>query len=236
MTNLKLRTNYGTSGSQLGDNFLTRTLYDPRYTYQDQPGATISVLANPDLQWEITKTYSAGVDFGLFNRVTASLDYYQRRSEDLLQKVTLDAVAGFPTQWQNVAVVQNKGFEILVNSDNIVGKNFRWTTSFNISFNKNQIISVANDSLRQGFYNANAFYLFPGDDINSLKAVPFAGVDPETGKPRFENKSSTKKEQDRRYLREFHGRSGRLGRPAPVPAYRELPAEILRRPYQYVLV
>lgn len=188
LSNLKLRTNYGTSGSQLGDNFLTRTLYDPRFTYQNQTAATVSVLGNPDLQWEITKTYSAGVDLGLFNRITASLDYYQRRSEDLLQKVTLDAVAGFPSQWKNVATVQNKGIEVLINSDNITGKNFRWTTSFNISFNKNKIISVANDSLRQGFYNANSFYLFPGDDINSLKAVPYAGVDPQTGKPRFEKR------------------------------------------------
>lgn len=186
LSNLKLRTNYGTSGSQLGDNFLTRTLYDPSYTYQGQGGALISVLANPDLKWEITKTFSAGVDLGLFHTVTASVDFYSRRSEDLLQKVTLDAVSGFPTQWKNVATVQNTGWEVLINSDNISGGKFRWNTSFNISFNKNKIISVANDSLRQGFYNANAFYLFPGDDINSLKAVPYAGVDPETGKPRFE--------------------------------------------------
>lgn len=186
LSNLKLRTNYGTSGSQLGDNFLTRTLYDPRFTYQDQGGAIISVLANPDLQWEITKTYSAGVDLGLFNRVTASIDYYQRRSEDLLQKITPDAVTGIPAQWKNVATVQNKGWEVLLNADNIIRKDFRWTTSFNISFNRNKIINVANDSLRQGFYNANSYYLFPGDDINGLKAVPYAGVDPETGKPRFE--------------------------------------------------
>lgn len=188
LSNLKLRTNYGTSGSQLGDNFLTRTLYDPTYTYQGQGGAIVAVLANPDLKWEITKTFSAGVDLGLFNRVTASVDFYSRRSEDLLQKVTLESVAGFPTQWKNVATVQNRGLEILINSDNITGGKFRWNTSFNISFNKNKIISVANDSLRQGFYNANAFYLFPGDDINSLKAVPYAGVDPETGKPRFEKR------------------------------------------------
>lgn len=186
LSNLKLRSNYGTSGSQLGDNFLTRTLYDPRYTYSGQAGATISVLANPELQWEITKTFSAGADIGLFHKITASIDYYNRRSEDLLQKVTLDAISGFPTQWQNVATVQNKGWEVLINSDNITGKNFRWNTSFNISFNKNRILSVANDSLRQGFYNANSFYLKAGDDINSMKAVKYAGVDPQTGQPRFE--------------------------------------------------
>lgn len=186
LSNLKLRANYGTSGSQLGDNFLTKTLYRPGSTYVNEAAATISVLGNPNLQWEVTKTISTGIDLGLFNRLTASIDLYRRRSEDLLQKVALPALAGFATQWQNVGSVQNEGLEILINSDNIVRKNFRWSMQFNISFNRNQILNVANDSLRQGFYNANSFYLFKGDDINTLKAVKYAGVDAQTGKPLFE--------------------------------------------------
>ncbi len=186
VSNLKLRANYGTSGSQLGDNFLTQTLYDPGATYSGQGAALISILGNPDLRWEITKTYSGGIDLGLFKRINATIDFYSRTSQDLLQKVTLPSLTGFTTQWQNVAEVRNSGLEILVNSDNIVRRNFRWTTSFNISFNKNRILHVANDSLRQGFYNANSFYMFKGDDINTLKAVKYAGVDPQTGKPRFE--------------------------------------------------
>jgi TonB-linked SusC/RagA family outer membrane protein len=186
ISNLKLRANYGTSGSQLGDNFLTQTLYNPGTTYSGQGAAQISILGNPDLRWEVTKTVSGGIDLGLFKRINATVDFYNRRSQDLLQKVTLPSLAGFPTQWQNVGEVRNTGLEILVNSDNIVRKNFRWSTSFNISFNKNRILHVANDSLRQGFYTANSFYLFKGDDINTLKAVKYAGVDPQTGKPLFE--------------------------------------------------
>ena len=186
VSNLKLRINYGTSGSQLGDNFLTQTLYDPRYTYSGQGAATISILGNPSLRWEVTKTISGGIDLGLFKRINATIDFYDRRSQDLLQQVTLPPLAGFPTQWQNVGEVRNSGLEILINSNNIVHKNFRWTTSFNISFNRNRILHVANDSLRQGFYSANSYYMYKGDDINSLKAVKYAGVDPQTGKPRFE--------------------------------------------------
>jgi hypothetical protein len=186
VSNLKVRFNYGTSGSQLGDNFLTQTLYDPRYTYSGQGGATISILGNPNLRWEVTKTTSGGIDLGLFKRINATIDFYDRRSQDLLQNVTLQPLAGFPTQWQNVGSVRNSGLEILINSDNIAHKNFRWTTSFNISFNRNRIISVANDSLRQGFYSQNSYYMYKGDDINSLKAVKYAGIDPQTGKPRFE--------------------------------------------------
>lgn len=186
INNLKWRANYGTSGSQLGDNFLTETLYDPRYTYSGTTAANISVLGNPNVKWEVTKTISAGLEMALFNRVTATVDYYDRRSENLLQKVQLPSIAGFATQWQNVATISNKGLEILINSENIVTRNFRWSSSFNISFNKNRIVSVANDSLRQGFYYANSFYMHPGEDINSLKAVKYAGVDPQTGKPLFE--------------------------------------------------
>lgn len=183
---LKLRANYGTSGSQLGDNFLTRTLYDPRYTYSGAGAATISVLGNPDIRWEVTKSWSAGIDMEFFKRLTATIDVYKRRSQDLLQKVLLPALSGFPTQWQNAATVENKGIELVMNSQNLNRKNFSWSTSFNISFNRNQIVSVANDSLRQGYYPQNSYYLFKGDDINALKAVKYAGVDPQSGKPRFE--------------------------------------------------
>lgn len=185
ISNLKLRNNYGTTGSQLGDNFLTQTLYNPSYTYSGSNAALISVLGNPNLKWEVTKTFSAGIEFGLFKRIDATIDFYNRRSENLLSKVQLPSIAGFPAQWQNTACVNNKGLEVLINSDNIVEKNFSWTSSFNVSLNKNKIISVPNGSLRQG-YGLNRFYLYPGDDINLLKAVKYAGVDPQTGKPQFE--------------------------------------------------
>lgn len=186
LDDLKLRANYGTSGSQLGDNFLTRTLYDPTITYSDNGAANIAVLGNPNLRWEVTKTFSAGVDMQLFRRLTASIDLYNRRSDDLLQKVQLPVLAGFPSQWQNAATVQNRGVEVVLNTKNMERKNFSWNTSFNFSFNKNQILSVANDSLKQGYYPNNSFFLKKGDDINSLKAIKYAGVDPATGKPRFE--------------------------------------------------
>ncbi|MBS0027681.1 SusC/RagA family TonB-linked outer membrane protein [Chitinophaga sp. 22321] len=186
ISNLKLRANYGTSGSQLGDNFLTQTLYDPSFVYNGTTAAKISVLGNPDLKWEVTKTLSTGVEMGLFNRVSMTMDLYRRRSENLLQKVQLASVSGFPSQWKNVATVVNKGLEVVINSDNIINDDFKWNSSFNISFNKNEIISVANGALRQGYYAQNRFYLYPGDDINTLKAVKYAGVDPQSGKPQFE--------------------------------------------------
>jgi len=184
--NLRLRVNYGTNGSQLGDNFLTRTLYKGGQVYSGQSAATIAILGNPDLRWEVTKTVSAGIDAGLFKRIRATVDFYSRTSQDLLQKVQLPVLTGFATQWQNVGSVKNQGIEVLINSTNIQTKNFQWSTSFNITYNRNRIVKAAKDSLRQGYATFNAYYLFKGEDINTLKAIKYAGVDAQTGKPQFE--------------------------------------------------
>ncbi|BAV05028.1 outer membrane protein, nutrient binding [Filimonas lacunae] len=185
INNLKLRANYGTSGSQLGDNFLTQTLYQPGSIYGGQAASTIAILGNPSLRWEVTRTVSTGLDVGLWNRFNASVDFYNRDSRDLLQKVTLPAVAGFRTQWRNVAAVRNRGIELLINSTNVRNKNFQWTSSFNISYNTNSIIKVADDSLKQG-YSTGTYYLYKGEDINAMKAIRYSGVDAQTGKPLFE--------------------------------------------------
>lgn len=183
ISKLNLRANYGTSGSQLGDNFLTRTLYRPGLPYGGQSSAAIVVLGNPDLRWEITKAFNAGIDVGLSRSLTISLDFYNRRSENLLQNVVLPALTGFTSQWQNVGVVSNRGLEIMVSSDNITRRNFKWNSSFNISFNRNKLVSTPDGRLKQGGVN---IYLYPGEDINTLKAVKYAGVDPQTGKALFE--------------------------------------------------
>lgn len=186
ISNLKLRANYGSTGSQLGDNFLTETLYRSGAVYGNQNGAILANIGNPDLRWEVTKTFSGGIDLGLWKRVNATVDVYNRRSDNLLQQVPLRAVAGFANQWQNVGSVRNQGLEVLVNADIIRHKNFSWKASFNISFNKNTILHVANDSLSQG---NGTFFLHKGEDINTQKAVKYAGVDPQTGKPLFEKLS-----------------------------------------------
>lgn len=187
ISNLKLRADYGTTGSQLGNNFLAQTLYQPvpYGPYAGQQAYTIAILGNPNIKWEVSKTTDVGIDLGLFKRLTVSADVYDRVSENLLQKVTLPTLAGFAQQWQNVGKVDNKGIELLIESKNIQGRNFQWTTQFNISYNRNRIVSVYGDSLQQS-YGQGIYYLHKGDDINEIKAIKYAGVDPQTGKPEFE--------------------------------------------------
>lgn len=185
---LKLRGSYGTNGSQLGNLFLTKTVYQLQsLTYGGQTYSDLVNLGNSDLTWELTKTTNVGIDVGLWNRVLLSVDLYNKRSERLLQNVAMTGAVGVDAQYQNVGAANNKGIEFSLNTRNVEGKDFKWTTNFNISFNKNRIVHLSGDSLLISYYTYS-YYLYPGDDLNSIKGVKYAGVDEATGKPLFEKR------------------------------------------------
>lgn len=97
-------------------------------------------LANPNLQWEKTTAYNVGLDVGfLNNRLNASLDFYHKKTTDMIMSMKLPGFSGFSTITTNLGQVDNTGFEIALNSTNIVTKNFEWDTSFGLSYNKNRI-------------------------------------------------------------------------------------------------
>jgi TonB-linked SusC/RagA family outer membrane protein len=180
----KLRANYGTSGSQNGNNFFTQTLYNPGLTYGGQSAAVIASLGNPDIGWETTRSLDAGTDFSLFHdRVSGSVDYYNRLSIGLIQKVSLTGALGFAGQYQNSGNVSNKGWEVLLNTVNIKTRDFRWTTDFNITFNKNRLEKAYGDSLN---ISTEGYYIRQGEDVNSVKAIKEVGVDPASGNPLYQ--------------------------------------------------
>jgi len=182
---LKVRVNYGTNGSQIGNQFLAQTLYSfSTLTYNGQAYATLASLGNPNLTWEVSKTTDAGIDLGLWKRVTLTADFYNKRSTKLLQLVPQTDAVGISTQYENVGSINNRGWEFNLNTINIVSRDFSWSTNFNISFNKNKIVSLVGDSMLVS-NNGNYYYLFPGDDINVIKGVQYAGVDLQTGKPQY---------------------------------------------------
>ncbi len=197
---LKLRVNIGTSGSQLGNLLLTRTIYGPNSIlglngdgYNGAPGVYPFQTGNPDLTWETTRTLNIGLDVGLLDRIAVSLDYYRKRSFDLIQAVPQSAAAGnMSAQFRNTGILGNYGLELTLNTQNISAHKFSWSSSFNITFNKNRIISVYGGALRAAYgseYGSpkiEQYYLYPGEDINTLKGVIYAGVDPATGEPLFE--------------------------------------------------
>ena len=184
---LKLRTSYGTSGTR--PNSLTGYLglFGFSDKYNGQTAAFPSQLANPNLTWETNRNFDIGLDFGfLNNRISGSLDYYNRETIDLLQNVPIPSTTGFTSTLQNIGEMVNKGFEISLSSVNIENEDFRWTSTFTGSHNSNEITKLYNGDEIQTF----PYMLREGHSRYSFYLRESAGVDPATGRQQWYKKYS----------------------------------------------
>lgn len=151
-------------------------------------------LGNPNLKWETTTSYDAGVDFGILkNRINGSLAYYRRNVSDMLSQVSLPMSAGIRggnKGWQNACDMYNQGLELELMGTIIEKKDFQWTVGFNLSTNKNMVTRLDEDS-----DNNHTGYLNPGDGsqvrtiiksglaYGTYYMAEFAGVDAQKGIP-----------------------------------------------------
>ncbi len=138
ISDLKLRVSYGEVGNTSVNPYQTQgTLEDTDYAFGEllALGFSLSDIPNSNLGWEVSKTISAGVDFGLLNnRITGSLDYYSTKTEDLLLDRTLPPSSGYSSVFQNVGSTATKGLEFSVNGDVISNPGgFNWNVGFNIA-------------------------------------------------------------------------------------------------------
>ena len=116
-------------------------------SYNSLSGLAPTQIPNPDLGWESTKQIDFGVDYGFFkNRISGEIDYYVKKTKDLLLDVPVPATSGYSTQMQNIGSVENKGFEFVLNTNNLTGK-FTWNTSFNFSYNKNEVTNLGGQNI-----------------------------------------------------------------------------------------
>ncbi|WP_455612706.1 SusC/RagA family TonB-linked outer membrane protein [Bacteroides congonensis] len=138
----KLRVSYGVTGNQAAGDFASLGLYTTNY-YADSPGIYPNQLSNVNLGWEETKQTNIGLDIMFWDgRISLNVDYYNKKTNDVLYKVPLPQTCGFSSSFKNVGDVENKGWEIAVSSNNIQTKNFSWSTNLSLSFNKNMIVSI----------------------------------------------------------------------------------------------
>lgn len=180
---LKLRTSYGTSGSDgVPNRFASKTLYGSA-KYNNTSGLATSTLGNPDLKWERSKQVDIGVDFGLWaNKLTGEIDYYSRNTDDLFYNVPLPGTTGFATWLVNVGSMKNTGWEFVLNSSNITKGNFKWTTSLNLSKMKNKITKLDGDQdIIPGNDGRYLNSLLVGQPIGVFYGPKFAGADPANG-------------------------------------------------------
>ncbi|WP_299824114.1 TonB-dependent receptor [uncultured Pontibacter sp.] len=166
LSELKLRASYGITGNQEIGNFSYSGLYSGA-NYMDMPVTAFSQIANPDLKWEETKQFNVGLDIGFFNgRANIAVDYYNKETDDLLFSRPIPTQNGLGSYQSNIGSVENKGFEIALNTVNIDGNDdaFRWTTDFNISFNRNKVLELYN--------NQDIFYGFGGNSLVLREGEP----------------------------------------------------------------
>ena len=147
---LKLRFSYGLTGnSDIGQYRSLPMLGSANYVFGGNraPGITIGELANPDLKWEKTAQYDLGFDLGLWdNRVTLEADFFLKKTKDLLYETPVPATSGKRSMMANIGSMDNKGIELTLNTVNIEKKDFVWTSSFNISFLKNEITQLGTNN------------------------------------------------------------------------------------------
>jgi TonB-linked SusC/RagA family outer membrane protein len=154
ISDLKLRAGYGVSGNSLGfDAFTAQLIYGipPGGGKFLNNGVITNPIGpvrndNPDLKWESTATTNIGLDFGLLgNRITGSVDYYIKKTSDLIYTYQVSTTQYFyPLLTANVGKIKNSGIEVVLNAVPVKSQSFTWRTSFNVAHNKNVVESLSN--------------------------------------------------------------------------------------------
>ena len=186
ISELKLRGSYGEVGNDRTDSYyMYKSTYTLGYNNAQEPGILFGFLADPSITWEANKQTDVGIDFGfLNNRITGSVEYYNRVTEDLIFPVPLPVSAGVPdnTISRNVGTMYNRGFEFSINADIIKNQNFTWNINANASTLKNQITELSNGitEIINGTKKISV-----GHSIYDYWLRQWYGVDPADGSPLF---------------------------------------------------
>lgn len=155
ISDAKLRTSYGLTGNNRIDNFAIFSEmglpYTAYYSFGNivNQGIQLNTFGNKNLKWETTAQMDIGIDLSLFkNRINLTVDWYKKITRDLLLKANVPYSSGYSTIFKNIGKVSNQGLEFSLSTVNIDGKSFKWESDFNISFNKNKILALAEDETR----------------------------------------------------------------------------------------
>ncbi|WP_222930291.1 SusC/RagA family TonB-linked outer membrane protein [Larkinella punicea] len=184
VSELKLRASYGVTGNQPTVNYLYFSTYSAGRNAVFN-GNKVSSLqpsrsANPDLQWEAAVQADIGVDFGFFNsRLTGSIDYYNRKTSNLLYDIPQPASTGFGSRTENVGSMRNTGLELALKAVIVNQKDVRFDAGFNITTLKNRVLSLGNVSQAIGTGPGSigqVSILKPGESIGSFYGYLVDGV------------------------------------------------------------
>lgn len=149
INNLKLRVSYGKTGNE-GVGVYNTISTDNAVRYPFNGVSTIGVVAgnlgNTNLHWETTKTLNVGIDFTVLkNRISGTIDYYRNNTSDLLLRRSLPIITGYGSVVDNIGKLSNRGIEVTLNTQNIVGRNFKWESTIVFAANQNRLVDLYGD-------------------------------------------------------------------------------------------
>ncbi len=178
---ITIKGGYGETGNNNLQPFVFEALYSitpvgfsPGTAYNGVYGLTSTSFPNAQIKWETTKQTDIALEWSLFNsRLTGSVAYYKKVSEDIIAFNKIPLQTGFSTQNDNTTTIENKGWEIELGGDVIRTSDFRWNSAFNIAFNKNKLVSL-NGSQVFETYNARAFQ--EGEPLGNIFGYQVEGI------------------------------------------------------------
>ncbi len=173
---LKVRLGVGVTGNAAIDPYTTKGKLDALFYPFGSTAAggqqNVETFSNPDLGWEKTTQYNVGLDFSILrSRVYGSLDAYTSHTTDLLLQKSIPTVTGFPNTFANIGETKSKGVDLTLTTTNIKTRDFGWSTTFNASYQDNEIVSLANgkeDNLTNEWfigYSQNIIYDYEADGV-----------------------------------------------------------------------
>jgi len=191
--NLKIRSSYGTQGN---DGISGSNLYLDQYTLISDGNYASPILSYrgaPDLTWEKSNNFNAGIDLGVFNRVTLTADFFIKETKDMIYQKPLPSSGGTPTWiWDNQIDMKNTGVELDLNVVLFKNRDIKWDVALNLTTYKNVLTKVPDDKDPKG-YVAGAYWRKVGGSLYDFYTYEYAGVDPTNGKAMW-YKDVTKKD------------------------------------------
>lgn len=185
ITLLKMRLSWGRTGNQEIGNYPALSTYSSGNVaiWNDQivTGTKPSKIPNPDLKWETTDQYNLGFDYGFFNnRLNGSIDYFWKKTTDMLLQLPIPESTGYSSQLTNIGRIDNRGFELSLNTINIDNPDFSWTSNVTFSAMKNEVKDLGGINeivIGAGYTHVDQVVIRrPGVPLNSYYGYEVSGV------------------------------------------------------------
>lgn len=177
--NLSMKVSYGVQGNDnIGTYYAWQSLYNFGSSNADYPGLSASSLGNPDLKWEKNANLNAGVEGRFMNRFNVAVEWYSRKTTDMLMLFPMASSLGFDGYNKNIGSMRNTGWDITIGADIFQGDSFNWRFTVMGSTVKNKVLQLAD---KPEIISGN-YIIKEGETLNSFYTATSAGVDPATGK------------------------------------------------------